>query len=875
MGFRRISTKMIGELLLERHAITPQQLDKALQFQKENGGYLSQSLISLGFTKEEDIANCLAVQYDFAYIELDNYSIPDEVLKSIPLQFINIYSLLPVYKKMNCLTVVMADPLNDGVIDMLKQITKCEIIAAISTYSQIRRSINKYFGEELNKIVSKVDGIDLLKENIADSYVQVKGYEGRGRRKFKRLDVDLDMAYFLGKNMFSAKIKNIGLGGLAFVGDLYLPIDQTLYTTIACKLALKKLIINTVVQIVRLEKIREVEMVDSCEITRWKYKFAGFFSFIADDEKQKLATFLKENIKNNNQKLIRLFLIFFLFLFSVSPALFAQTPPPGQDVGAQGERFKSDIQLQKERVERKETKAPKIEIEEPKVEKPTVSEAVSFELKDVVITGATIFKPEDFRPIYQQFINKKVNFKDIEFIIEKIKAKYKKEGYLTTTVYLPEQDIKEGRIEIRVAEGRMGHLTIEGNKWFSSELIEKYFHVKKNEILNINKLQRDALRLNRNSDLEVKTIISPGKEALASDITLKIKDKFPWHFGISSDNQGTRLTGKYRGLFSLRSTNVSGAGDSLYWSNLFNSRTFGESFSYNHPIGTYGTKFGIDFTYFDMKLWKEYKSFDITGNSQIYTPHINWELALKDNFESYLNLGMDFKSIKKHTLGVITASDQLRTPFFGFNFSKTDAFGGGGQTSFNPKFNFSTSSFLGASHRNHPTSSRAGTGGFFFKYEQSISRIQKLPFGSYCLLRSQFQIPSHTLPSVEQFQLGGANSVRGYPEGDYLADIGGNLNFDWVFPNYLIPKDWKLKYSDLPLQRQIEPVVFIDMGGGQLKKVIPGEKYKRFLVGVGGGLRIHLLNTLFARLEWARRIGDRPTSSSGPSTFHLTFQSEF
>ena len=149
-----------------------------------------------------------------------------------------------------------------------------------------------------------------------------------------------------------------------------------------------------------------------------------------------------------------------------------------------------------------------------------------------------------------------------------------------------------------------------------------------------------------------------------------------------------------------------------------------------------------------------------------------------------------------------------------------------------------------------------------------------MPWDGYLSLRSQFQIASRTLPSSEQFQLGGANSVRGYPEGDYLCDTGAHLNADWVMPMYLIPKEWKLSGSDIPLRHQIEPVIFADIGGRGQKKMIGGERRGKFLAGAGGGLRIRFFNKISCRLEWARRVGNRPTSGSGPSSFYITFQSE-
>jgi len=561
-----------------------------------------------------------------------------------------------------------------------------------------------------------------------------------------------------------------------------------------------------------------------------------------------------------------------LFLLGSSGALRAQTPPAGQGPEAQAERFKTQSQAEKEELEKKKTPAPPIEIQ--KEEKPPQAEGASFVLKKVNIAGATLFKAADFTPLYQPYLDKKVTFKDIDVITEGIKTKYKQRGYLTTNVYLPEQEVKDGEIEIRVLEGKMGELNIEGNKYFSNELIRKFFHFKKNEILNIYSLQRDILRLNKNPDLEVKTIISAGKEPQTTDVTLKVREKFPWHIGAAFNNQGSRLTGKYRPSLFARSSNATGRGDTIFINTQLTTLSSGESINYVVPVGTYGTTFGLDLAYFKTKLGKEYKSFDITGESSSYTPRLSWELSLREDFKAYLNTGIEIKCIKKKTGGTLTANDQLRLPFFGFDFTKTDSLGLGGETTFSPRFNFGTEDFWGASEKNHPTASRQGTGGFFFKYEQAISRVQRMPGNSYLVMRSRFQAASHTLASSEQLQLGGADSVRGYRDGDYLADMGGELNSEWIFPFYLMPKTWKLASSTTPLRNQIQPVIFADLGGGKLKKVASGEKDNKFLAGIGGGLRIYLFDKIYLRLDWAKRLGDRPASGSGPSTFYLRLQSE-
>ena len=572
-------------------------------------------------------------------------------------------------------------------------------------------------------------------------------------------------------------------------------------------------------------------------------------------------------------KSIFLSLVFLSVLFLPS-ILLAQAPPtpPGNDAGPQASRFQRESEMERRAVERKKPKAPEIEME--KAKKPPVPAGPAFTLIEVTVTGATLFTEKDFKPIYEPYLNKKVSYQDLDDITEKIKALYKTKGYLTTNVYLPEQDVVGGKVQISILEGTVGEVSVEGNKWFSTKLIEKYFHTKKNEILNVFKLSRDLIRLNQNSDLDVKTVIGAGKEAGSSDIILKVKDKFPYHAGTAWDNQGTRLVGRDRTSLSFRSSNLSGHNDTLYFNTVMSALSRGNSISYACPIDTYGTKAGVDIVTYYTQLGREYKVFDITGNTQIYTPKIMSEMYLSEDFQADTEVGMDIKSITKSTLGERTVDDELRMPYTTLNFMKIDSLFGGGQTSLMSKFIFSTDGFLGASHYDHISASRGGTGGFFFQFEMTLRRIQRMPFDSYISARAQFQNATHTLPSSEQMQFGGANYDRGYPEGDYIADYGANLNLDWIFPMPFVPKEFKLPYSETPLRHQFEPVIFMDTGGGEIKKPNPGERETKFLMGLGGGLRVQINRNLFLNIYWAERVGDRPSSGQGPSNFHIAFQGE-
>ena len=132
----------------------------------------------------------------------------------------------------------------------------------------------------------------------------------------------------------------------------------------------------------------------------------------------------------------------------------------------------------KARAERKKAKPPKVEVEEKPLEVPK-AEGIAFTLTGIKITGTTLFKLEDFRPIYESYLQKKVTMADLQVIAEQVRSKYHKKGYLTTNVYFPEQEIEGGMVEIAVLEGKLGEVSVEGNKWFSADFIREYIHTKK------------------------------------------------------------------------------------------------------------------------------------------------------------------------------------------------------------------------------------------------------------------------------------------------------------------------------------------------------------------------------------------------------------
>lgn len=144
-SFKRTNTKQLGEVLVERGVIDQEQVMMALAYQREKGGLFGEILVTLKFATEEDIAQALTCQYGFPYLPLANYEIDREVIAAIPENVCRQFCLIPVDKIGKSLTLAMADPLNQHAIDDIELITGSTVQAFVSTASDIKDAITRYY----------------------------------------------------------------------------------------------------------------------------------------------------------------------------------------------------------------------------------------------------------------------------------------------------------------------------------------------------------------------------------------------------------------------------------------------------------------------------------------------------------------------------------------------------------------------------------------------------------------------------------------------------------------------------------------------------------------------------------------------------------
>jgi len=135
---------MIGQLLLDKNLVTPEQLEICIEEKNRTGELLGKVLIRKGFLKEEDLMKVLSEQLKIPYVELKNISIDLSAVKKIPAKFALHYKIMPIRFEDNKLVVASSDPLNS--LSDLRLFLGYDLSPVISTEAGIIRAIKEYYG---------------------------------------------------------------------------------------------------------------------------------------------------------------------------------------------------------------------------------------------------------------------------------------------------------------------------------------------------------------------------------------------------------------------------------------------------------------------------------------------------------------------------------------------------------------------------------------------------------------------------------------------------------------------------------------------------------------------------------------------------------
>lgn len=141
----------LGEILMSRRQITPDDLERALELQKERGEKLGKILVDLGFIAAKDVLHALADQIGVPLIAIDGPPAVSPETEKLSPRFLRQFRCLPVALNDNAVTLAMADPLDFETINAVGAFTGLRVEPALASEAEIVEAVDKYYGEAASR----------------------------------------------------------------------------------------------------------------------------------------------------------------------------------------------------------------------------------------------------------------------------------------------------------------------------------------------------------------------------------------------------------------------------------------------------------------------------------------------------------------------------------------------------------------------------------------------------------------------------------------------------------------------------------------------------------------------------------------------------
>ena len=555
-----------------------------------------------------------------------------------------------------------------------------------------------------------------------------------------------------------------------------------------------------------------------------------------------------------------LFFVFLAVLLLTSRVAFADTSRQ-TEVGSEEERLRRP----------KTTEVPErsvipIEIP-PEGEMPAeAGKAVPIRIVRVAVEGSTLLSDAQIKSLTAPVIDQTVTLTELRKVAFAMTRWYRGKGYVTSRAFIPAQPVEKGLVRIRVIEGKVGEIKVQGNRWFSTELLTSYVRIHSGEILWMPKLEEALVQLNAHPDRKVKLVLAPSTVPETTDIILQVTDQQPFHANYGVDTLGTKETGFIRQSVGVSHGNLTGHDDQLLVRGIISEfgGIRGGALSYLRPLTASGISGTFDVSGVSSSVGKDLKGLLASGDAVTLSPGLIIPIIRRTHWEMEFVPGFDFKRIRTYLDNRTSSKDDLRVARLGTNLLEQDP-DGKGRSLFTQELRVGIPNILGGSHPNDIAASRAQTGGSFIRWLVNLARVQQGPWGTSLVFRGSSQLANDRLVPAEQMRLGGFDSVRGYPEGEFLADYGYQTTIELRAPlERLIPGSSHEKSPLGLLRRSLQLIGFWDFAEGFLRSPQVGEDADMRLSGVGCGFRIRPTAESVIQTDFGWAVGDRDSEKDRP-----------
>ena len=450
-----------------------------------------------------------------------------------------------------------------------------------------------------------------------------------------------------------------------------------------------------------------------------------------------------------------------------------------------------------------------------------------FRLRQVNITGNTVFSEETLTAVIEPYLNRDVTSEDLEALRRALTRLYINAGYINSGAVLPDQKVTQGTVTYRMIEGTLTDVTFSGKRWFRDGYLRRRLTLGIVPPLSVNRLQTRLYHVQQDDRIEqLNAELRPGLRPGESELHVLVTEHSPYFVALEFNNYQSVTIGAERGLLTLVHHNLTGHGDVL---NFTYGRSAGLDLqvdtSYTLPLTARDTTISLRYERNNSSVISgSFDALDIESSSE------TGRVSLRHPF--YRDLRREFAV----TLEGKRAQSESFLLDFPFSFSAGTEDGESIVTALSltaewsdrtprtvlalqSRFSVGIDALDATTHANGsiPDSRFFAWLGQFQWARRITQRDLQLRF------RLTLQLSDDPLLPTEQISVGGRYSVRGYRENQLIRD-----NALIVSMETLIPLVRNHRWADF-----VHVIPFVDFGRGWNRKLITPDPTNLASLGLG------------------------------------------
>lgn len=142
----RLQNGRITDILVEAGVVTPEQVEAALEYQRETGLRVGEQLVAMGAATEEDIGWALAQQFGIPFVDIVPQTIDLELVRRFPEALLRRATVLPLVQASDGISVALSDPTDAGIAAEIETVAMRPLVLCMATRSSIEAVLDNVFG---------------------------------------------------------------------------------------------------------------------------------------------------------------------------------------------------------------------------------------------------------------------------------------------------------------------------------------------------------------------------------------------------------------------------------------------------------------------------------------------------------------------------------------------------------------------------------------------------------------------------------------------------------------------------------------------------------------------------------------------------------